>query len=152
MDGASGVAGLIGLSALVIQSTTKIIGLIKEIKDVPAKLREHLLWLERLVRLIHQFDPILSNFERTGSSIDTGLLQELLESGLAAVQRLLDHVYTRIKSLESSKGVKLRAHKLQSVLASKQVDGQLCSIRQTLDGLDICLANVSLYDDSRTII
>ena len=151
MDAASSIAGLIGLSALIVQSTTKIIGLIKDLKEVPVKLQEHLQWLESLIRLIHQFDPTILNFQRAGTSIDLSLLQEFLESGLAAIQRLVDHVESRVRGLENSKGLRHQVNKLQTVLTSKVVDAQLHSIRQTLDGLDICLANISLYDDSRSL-
>ena len=113
-------------------------------KEVPDKLQAHLQWLESLVRLMQQFGPTISNFERVGISIDLSLLQEFLESGSAAIQSLLDYIESHVKDIENSKGLRHRVNKFQAVLASKAVDGQLDRIRQTLDGLDIYLSNISL--------
>ena len=141
MDGASSIAGLLGLAVLAAQTTAKTINALKTLKELPDDLRKVLEWLERLqplLKAIHSFPP--------QASIEEAELQPLQQHTAAAsdaVARLLARVTSHLASLDNSGRVKRQTTKLKIVSDTKRLEKDIREIRRAVESLPLCLSELS---------
>ena len=145
MDPASATAGLIGLAALAGQSTTKIVRIIKDFKEIPETLQKHLRWLDLLSILLKEIGQAFAEIERRAIPIDLSLLESYLRTCEAQVGSLAKLVETQIAKLNDGDGLRQKIRKIKMILDSKDGGHRREEIKETMDGLSLCHSSIMRY-------
>ena len=140
MDGASAIAGLIGLAALTGQSAVKVKRFINEYKDASKRQEDAQKWLS-------QIHAILADIEKSSVEVQGHGLRDL-EISIANLKDSLQQCNEKIACFEAdfakSSGQK-RLGKLKTVLSATEREGKRQDVDRAMDGVSRCCENLFRY-------
>ena len=145
MDGASAVAGLIGLAALAGQSTVKLIKFFKDARGLSEKLQDDLRWLTQLQQVLLDFQGTYTRVQALQLDIDLGRAADYLKDCRKVAQEVIQYVEARHDSLQGSNIVKRRLKQVKSTLEQEEVERRLKDLRRTMQLLETFNTNMGLY-------
>ena len=143
MDGASSIAGLLGLAVLTAQTTAKMVNALKTLKKLPDDLRKLLEWLEQL----HSLLQAIYALPPQTLIVDTEFQQlfQHVQTASNAVAHLSARVSSMSASLNDSSGVKKQTEKVKIHLDTKRLNKDTEDVRQAIECLHLCLSQISTY-------
>ena len=140
MDGASAIAGLVGLAALTGQSAAKVQRFINDYKDTSKRREDAQRWLL-------QVHNILADIEKSSIEIQCHGLRDL-ETSIANFKDSLHQCNDKLACFEAdlakSSGQK-RLGKLKTVLSATESERKRQEVDRSLDNVSHCCENLFRY-------
>ena len=137
-DGASAVAGLIGLAALSIQSVTKLINLTSQFRNVPDDIKKRLEWLSFLKQILDNIRGACMQLAGSQVIVDTALLEAGLKSCQGSVERLSKYLEAKSSHLEAGNSLNRQVGKFLAAMRSSYVNQELEDIQKGMTSLNMC--------------
>ena len=137
-DGASAVAGLIGLAALSIKSVTKLINLASQFRNVPADIKKRLEWLGFLRQILDDIRGACIQLVGSQVNIDTALLETGLRGCQESVERLSKYLEAKSLLLEGGNSLNRQVGKFMAAMRSSYVNQEIEDIRTSMTSLHMC--------------
>ena len=146
MDGASAVAGLIGLAALIGQSATKITKVVKEYKE-SSKQREDL-W-----KWMIQVQDILADVKKSSIEVQNYGLPNLATS-IVNLNESLHHCHEKLAELQADcakQSHRKRLDKLKIVLSTTELERKIDEIDRLLCIVIHCCENLFRFGEGELV-
>ena len=146
MDGASAIAGIIGLAALMGQSAVKIKKLIRDYNESTARCEDIQKWID-------QIQGILVDVERSSIEIQNYGLPDV-ETGVKDLKESLHQCNAKLNELRTDltkKSLQKRLKKLKTVLATAEIDRKIKDVDKLLETVSHYCENVFRFGEAKLL-